>query len=349
MPPRPLFAVLGLLLFAEAALADNFLRGYAQAVIDLEAAADSIEVIEADARGRVVLAPEECLNDARREQIESMLRDRELVSRIEWRMRDCEPLRLAEGQEPVRKTVVLPAGDLFRPLIADPRQPQTALHYQYSQGGEQDFNAGAVSLGEYLPFFEFALGPGNADVGIEAGVFSLFNLDASSNDLVNTDFLIGLPLHYRDGAWSYLTGIYHYSSHLGDEFILGNPGVDRVNLSYELFRFVASRDYDRLRVYGGGGYLFSTQPSLDPIALQGGAEYRIPGWFRGLDLVSALDVQSAEELDWEPDFSVLAGLSQRREERELRLMLEYFNGSSPNGQFFDQRLRYVGFGLFYEF
>ncbi len=86
-------------------------------------------------------------------------------------------------------------------------------------------------------------------------MFALFNLDAPSSDLINADYWIGLPISYRKGPWSYVLRFYHQSSHLGDEFILGNPGVDRVNLSYEDMELLVSYEWERWRLYGGGGYL----------------------------------------------------------------------------------------------
>ena len=61
-------------------------------------------------------------------------------------------------------------------------------------------------------------------------MFALFSLDAPSSDLVTSDHWVGFALSYRKGPWSYLLRLYHQSLHLGDEFILGNPDVNRVIL-----------------------------------------------------------------------------------------------------------------------
>ena len=41
------------------------------------------------------------------------------------------------------------------------------------------------------------LGPGWWEVGVQAGVFAFFDLDAESTDLVNADYLVGVPLSYE--------------------------------------------------------------------------------------------------------------------------------------------------------
>jgi hypothetical protein len=162
-------------------------------------------------------------------------------------------------------------------------------------------------------------------------VFALFNLDAPSSDLINADYWFGLPISYRRGPWSYLVRLYHQSSHLGDEFILGNPGVNRVNLSYEELEGLVSYEWERWRIYGGGGYLVHSEPELAPKQVHAGAEYVQPGAAGKFDLIAAVDVRASEELGWDSSRSYQVGLNKRTTTRRVRLMLEHFNGHSPMG------------------
>ena len=57
-------------------------------------------------------------------------------------------------------------------------------------------------------------------LSISGAVFAQFNLDASSMDLINADYIIGFPLSYRNGSWSARARLFHQSSHLGDDFLL---------------------------------------------------------------------------------------------------------------------------------
>jgi hypothetical protein len=246
----------------------------------------------------------------------------------------------------------LPEAELFSPLIADPRQPRFSLSFQHYKTPTQTFNAASVALGEYFGFASGILGEsGLSQFGIQASVFALFNLDADSKDLINADYWIGLPLSYRKGAWSYVLRLYHQSSHLGDEFILGNPGVNRVNLSYEGVEFLVAHEWDEVRVYGGGGYLLHTIPhDLDSKSAHVGAEYIYPHAAGEFDFIAATDVRFAEEVDWAGSYSYQAGLELRNHSRRrARLMLEHFNGHSPNGQFYQEKLRYNGIGLYFGF
>ena len=96
------------------------------------------------------------------------------------------------------------------------------------------------------------------EAGLQAGVFSDFNLDASSSDLVNTDFIVSAYSSMRAGQFSAFGRLYHQSSHLGDEFLLRkiNTKFERVNLSYEGVDLKLSYELPYgVRVYGGGGGL----------------------------------------------------------------------------------------------
>jgi hypothetical protein len=133
-------------------------------------------------------------------------------------------------------TGLLPAGHLFKPLLADPRWARFSAAYRNYQSDNFDGNdIGSVSFGETIPFYRSHFGRSAAqwETGLQAGVFSDFNLNASSSDLVNTDFIVSLYGSARAGQFSAFGRLYHQSSHLGDEFLLRkiDTKFERVNLS----------------------------------------------------------------------------------------------------------------------
>jgi hypothetical protein len=194
-------------------------------------------------------------------------------------------------------------------------------------------------------------------LGIQAGVIALFDIDAESKDLINADYWVGFPITYRKERMSGLLRIYHQSSHLGDEYILRNR-VDRVNLSYEGIEAKISYDLKRwLRLYAGTGYLFRTEPEdLKPWSTQSGIELRGReiSAFKVLTPVAGADFKSRQESNWNVDISLRVGVEfEVRTSRDiismLQIMLEYFNGHSPNGQFYERPVEYIGIGTHFYF
>jgi hypothetical protein len=101
--------------------------------------------------------------------------------------------------------------------------------------------------------------------------------------------------------------------------------------------------------------LFDQEPSdLKPWATQAGVEFRSPQTFWGdrIRPVAALDVQNHQENAWHTDVSARAGMqfeNLRVLGRNLQLLVHYFNGYSPNGQFYKQKIEYVGLGVHFHF
>jgi len=196
---------------------------------------------------------------------------------------------------------------------------------------------------------------GQVELGVQAGVFAVFDLEAESMDLVNADYLVAATAAYRTGNVSALTRLFHQSSHLGDEYLL-RTRVERLNVSYEGVDLKLSYDLPfGFRLYGGGSVLFDQEPSdLKPWATQAGVEFRSLQTFWGgrIRPVAALDVQNHQENDWRADVSARAGIqfeSLRVLGRNLQLLVQYFNGYSPNGQFYKQTIEYVGLGVHFHF
>jgi hypothetical protein len=261
---------------------------------------------------------------------------------------------LSETKEP--QTGFLPGGgQLFKPLIADPRWPHFGVSYQSYLNDKKLKDVAAVSFGESFSLYRDTLPRGWWEVGIQAGVFALFDLSSASQDLINADYLVAALAGYRYESFSFLGRLFHQSSHLGDEFLLHNR-VQRVNLSYEGVDLKFSYELfgDVFRVYAGGGYLFDRQPAeLKPGSWQWGAEFRSPwpGDAAPFRPIAAVDVQNREENNWNSDVSVRAGLEFKSVlmTRNLQILLEYFRGHSPNGQFYQQKIDYIGLGAHFHF
>lgn len=342
--------------WASPSQADNtpYLRGYLNALLDSRFPGLGLRVRTLEPNGGVRLHSASCLGPWQRRAIADLIRDTGRVTSVAWDNADpCAPAAAASGgSDPDAFDVrALPEHAMFAPLLADPRQPRFSMSYQRYEVGDAPFNAGSVAFGEYFGLATGFLGKrGTSQIGIQGAVFALFNLDGASNDLVNADYWIGFPITYRRGRDSYLLRLYHQSSHLGDEFLLGNPNIARINLSYEDAELLASYEWERARVYGGLGYILNSEPEIARSHGRIGAEWVQPHALKGFDFLAGADMQASAELDWSLSRAYQVGLELRRgTNRRVRLMLEHFNGHSPHGQFFREKLRYHGFGLYFGF
>lgn len=251
---------------------------------------------------------------------------------------------------------VFPTGDLFLPLLADPKQPQFFVSINRYKSSGVRYTMASVGFGETFGLYRF-FGSREGDglqLSIEGALFAQFNLSTSSNDLINADYTIGIPVTYRHGDNSLRFRIYHQSSHLGDELLLSANPPNRVNLSYEAVELIYSREWRGWRVYGGGEYLVHKEPAdLKPMSAHWGLEYRSskPLVWNGRPIVG-VDLKSLEENNWSIDTSVKVGLEfghPKPGQRSLRLMTEWYNGFNPHGQFYNNKVEYYGLGMYLGF
>ena len=97
-----------------------------------------------------------------------------------------------------------PSDDLFRPLLADPKQPQFFALWQSTQSRNERTNAsiGSIGVGENFGFYTRRNGCNGWQISLLTGIFAQFDLDASNAALINVDFNVGIPLTWRHGNWS---------------------------------------------------------------------------------------------------------------------------------------------------
>lgn len=253
---------------------------------------------------------------------------------------------------------------LFDPLMADPRWSHFSASWLHYEGTGEEIgsaNFGALLAPPYIGNVE----NGAFQPGIQAGVFSVFDLETSSNDLANSDFYVAVPLMYRYRDFSVIGRLFHQSSHLGDEFILNHDigADDRINLSYEGLDVTLSYEINypgekTWRIYGGSGRLLRTDPGdLERWSIHYGLEFRSP-WtfpanhFAGMRFrpVAGVDLKNREENSWNTDVSARGGLEieeflGKPLRSRYQILFEYFRGHSPNGQFFREEIEYMGVGL----
>jgi hypothetical protein len=256
-------------------------------------------------------------------------------------------------------TVAFPQDAIHCPLLADPKEPRSFVSLlrgtfrTLSDPSDSKTTIVSVGIGDTFPLVRWngqQVGNG-VQIDVVGAVFAQFDFNAPSKDLINADYTIGFPITFRERGFSTRVRLYHQSSHLGDEFLLRDSAIQRENLSFESIELLVSQEIRPLRVYAGAERLFRREPeAVGASVFHGGAEFR-SGRAGPVQMVAAVDMKTTELHDWSPAISGRAGLeivrssSSGHPARLVTLMLELYNGPSPYGQFFQDDISYVGFGI----
>lgn len=263
----------------------------------------------------------------------------------------------AQAQNP-EGTVFFPEINIFKPLVADPKEPGffVGIHH-FDNETRRDFTGAAVGYGETFGLIQKNLGRKHAwQLSIGGGIFSHFDMDTSSNNLLNSDYTIGVHWTYLHKEISLRLRAYHQSSHLGDEYARQDPRLLEAStgFDYEAMDILVAWERDKFRLYGGPHFLVQRDPSdIDRWGYQAGLEYRgteevLPGG----KFIAGLDIKGFQEINWTPAYSLKGGLSFKnlgQTERSIKLLAEYYNGFIPYGQYYDFDMESLGLAMYFGF
>jgi hypothetical protein len=335
---------------------DAFIAGYASSVLERDFAMTGVSVrVE---KGVITLHALDLIGHDREKVVAALSRIRGVRA---VRILDPDAPPPAETEPPAITPAsnrrggwqFLPDNRIFDPLLADPRWPHFSVSYgRVIQRGAPDVrDVGMISLGEHVNFVEYdSEVAGRFGAGLQPCVNGIFDLNAPSKDLVNADYRLGVPVDYRYGRFSAETSVFHQSSHLGDEFVFRFP-QPRINLSYEAVTLKLSQDIGPVRLYAGFGRMVHSVPhNLPPWWAQQGVEVTslIPGFSDSVAPVLAVHLEEHEKSDWNVDLSLRAGvefINPAKSRRRFQILIEYFRGFDPNGQFFMERIETIGAGI----
>ncbi|MBT3394153.1 MAG: DUF1207 domain-containing protein [Waddliaceae bacterium] len=252
----------------------------------------------------------------------------------------------------------LPSGsELFKPPIADPRIVSYSAGYRVSDSVISHYVA-AVSFGEPIPLYRFnevSIGEfaGALQIDLEPGIWSVFDTNRRSLPLINTDFSIGVVATYAFDMWSFRARLSHVSTHLGDEYVINESITDtqRLNVSNETFDVMASyKVSDDLRFFAGLGYILNSNKefTIQPLFIEyGGEAYFCEYTDAKRKLVHkpffALYIKNKEDVRFSPDINYCVGVETDKTDstgKRLRVMAEYHDGYSQEGQFMRDKTQY---------
>ncbi len=248
---------------------------------------------------------------------------------------------------------ILPPGLVYRAYLAGVKESRFASVWSWDRHQRQLWD---ITLGGRVAIVRYGtldpLLPRGFEVQIEGAAFPRLNPNHNM-DLDAADFRFGVPLVYSHGPWEHKFGFYHLSSHLGDELMLRDPSVERINYSRDvLVLALAYRWTPDLRLYAEAGWAFHLGGGSQPWEFQFGADYSpiMPSGIRPQPFF-AVNGALREELNFGGNFVAQAGIQWRTAFNggRFRFGLEYFNGGSREFEFFHRFEQQTGLGLWYDY
>lgn len=275
--------------------------------------------------------------------------------RVEFETCDPSVCVITAMEEPCDEHLLPELTPFFPTMLAQPHMLGYSVGYR---SYDKIFKSSIpVSIGDQFSLFQIKrLSCGRLYFGIEACVWAVFDARAKSLSLINADYFVSLPFTYINDRFSARLRLFHESSHLGDEFLLENPKICRVNPSMEAIDLsLAYEPFDKLQVFLGYSRVIRSDESfrLKPNNIYYGFNYFFS--FANIQMfnVEAFPYLAAyftneENTDWGLDSSLVIGYQwDKRYGRKMRLYLVGHDGYSAEGQFAKRTSRYVSLNLSY--
>lgn len=247
---------------------------------------------------------------------------------------------------------LLPEGLIYRSYLAGVKEPRCGIAFNHDvhYGWIWDISLGA-RLGVIRYGSEDPLHPEGIQLDFEGA--ALLRIDPEEErDLVACDYRYGIPLTWGSGPIRTKFGYYHLSSHLGDEFLLKNPGYYRDNYVRDSLVFGKSLYLTpALRFYGEVAWAFNTDGRAKPWEFQCGMDFsplRIGQW-RGAPFL-ALNGHWRQEFDYHGSFTLQTGWQWRNAHGgTFRIGMQYYRGKSDQWALAHRSEDKIGLGLWYDF
>lgn len=248
---------------------------------------------------------------------------------------------------------LLPDGLLWHSYLAGPQEPRisTVIFHTDDDGIFWDATVGGrVGLLRYGT--PAAKDPQGWQWDLEGAVVTRLDL-LHAEDVESSDYRFGTEITYAEGPWAMKFGYFHISSHVGDEYLIRNPGFERINYVTESWIIGGSyRPVDAVRLYGEFANAFRASGGARRYQFQTGAEYtpapKTPG---RLAPFAAVNLNFQQAVDYEASTTAQFGWSYLGPESDRRLRFGLQVGDGPTSQysFLGRRETYAGFGVWFDY
>lgn len=247
---------------------------------------------------------------------------------------------------------LLPPGLLFDTYLAGEKEPRISSAWLTEADRGLVWDA---TLGGRAGLWRYGMlgGPRPRGVQLDIEGGAMVRLDPEVNtDVEAVDFRFGFLVTTRSGPWSTKMGYAHISSHLGDEFVLRNPGFPRRN--YVRDSAVAGLSFDvseTFRLYAETGYAIGHEGGALPLEFQYGAEYSSATTALKGGPYAAVNGHTREDEGWISGVNVLSGWQWRGTDTQhrFRIGMQYYQGPALQYSFVGRSEKVLGGGMWFDY
>ncbi len=265
-------------------------------------------------------------------------------------------------QDGASRLILFPTQDVFTPLLADPREPLTTIEFFAASNHPSylQFNGNLAANVGIARWESTAEGVNKAlQIGVMGGDFSRFGIFGANTYLIDSDFIVGVPVTARIGRFSQRLFFYHESSHTGYDYTVMDNLSKVSDFGQEILQEVSSWDVSPyLRLYGGVSYrvfgLYYYPTAQDSLILQGGIEAFTPS-FGFLDHVGRgytslyLESRGINGYTLNEDFQLGLLFHRPGSYVDIRPMIDFYNGYSYLGDLLFTKDQYMALGVSFDF
>jgi hypothetical protein len=255
-------------------------------------------------------------------------------------------------RDPRYELQVMPAGLMYKAYLAGEKESRMSSVWMTSPGRN-----GVVwenTLGGHVGLLRYgttdAINPEGWQFDLEGAAMPRVDM-GHQDDLEACDFRAGFLSTWRFGDNAFKAGYYHLSSHLGDEFLIRNPGYDRLNYVRDSAVVGWTRHLNPdAQIYGEVAYAFNHEDGAEPLELQYGAQYS-PMVFglRGAPF-AAINGHTRQDFGYVTSVNVTAGWQWRgMSNHTYRLGMQYYTGPALQWEFAGLKETLTGAGMWMDY
>jgi len=284
---------------------------------------------------------------------ESAQPDTDDLSVVDW----TEPVEESLENEPLFEDCdyewqVLPEGLMYKVYLAGEKESRMQAVWMSSRG--RDGMVWETALGGHVGLLRYgtldAIHPQGWQLDLEGAALPRVDL-GNESDLESADFRAGFLSTWRDGPNAFKAGYYHLSSHVGDEFLIRNPGYNRLNYVRDSAIVGWTRDLNPdVQAYGEVAYAFNHEDGALPLELQYGLQYNpVVFGLHGAPF-AAINGHTRQDFGYITSVNVEAGWQWRgMTNHTYRLGMQYYNGPALQWSFAGMNERLIGAGMWMDF